>query len=164
MVQITKLLLVKGGLAKAPEAQEAASLDPGGLTMASEHGANDAPSRASRPEDSSPNCTSASAIGTSLEVVLVSPASTARNDCSLVCPLTTFQQEVGPSSSKISEPFDQPAHLVSDHTAEVCATRVVATTRTTSTPSLPPGHPQPQRVRTAWLPYIDPSRTPGDSS
>ena len=60
-----------------------------------------------------------------------------------------------------------PIVLVSGHPAEVCVTRVVAATRTSSTPSLPLGYPwlhvlcQPQQVRTSWLPYIDPSRRPG---
>ena len=91
----TKLLLVERGCL-----QEAASLDPGGITLPPEHYVQ----MTTRPTQVLPR---------DRHVVRGRPRVSCLDgtkDCGFVCPLTTFQQEVGPSSSsEIREPFVQPA-------------------------------------------------------
>ena len=101
----TMLLLVeKGGLAKAPEAQEAASLDPGGLAMWHQILAP-----TTLPPEDHVQMTAhpiAQVLPNDRHIVGGRP----RVSDLVVCPLTTFHKEVGPSSfSKITEPLDQPA-------------------------------------------------------
>ena len=137
----TMLFLVeRGGLTNSPEALVAALLDPG---------ANDTPSKVSRLP---PLCKCFRSIGTSLEIIVV--ASTASTH--------DFSTRGGPNVlQQHQRTVRSTDSLESGHTAEVCVTRVVATTRTTST--LSPGHPwlhglcQPQSVRTSWLPCVDPT-------
>ena len=114
----THLLAERGDLTEAPQEQEAASLDPGGLTMWHQILA---PTR----------------LLTSHPIARVLPLDRhAVRGRPRVSTASTRGEPNVLQQNQRTEPFDQPTR----HPAGVCATTVVAT-RTASTLSLPPGHP-----------------------
>ena len=121
--------------------------------MASDSCANDAPSRALRPDDSSTNCTSVSARSARRwgSSSFVSLASTARKDRCLVCPLTTFQPNVGPT-------------VLQQNQRTVRSTGSLVILRPHGgmcNKSRGSNKNSPQQVRRAWLPFVDPVTTAG---